>query len=72
MYSFWKGASGVEARCCRGLAKVRARALLTALLRQAMDLLIAAGVGRAVAVAADVFMMSERSLQGRNRPDPIP
>ena len=39
MYSVWKGASGLEAHCYRGLAKVRARVLLTALLRQAMGLL---------------------------------
>ena len=34
MYSVWKGASGLETHCCRGLAKVRARAL-----RPAMGLL---------------------------------
>ena len=39
MYSVWKGASALEGHCYRGLAKVRARVLLTAMMRQAMGLL---------------------------------
>ena len=39
MYSVWKGGSALERHCYRGLAKVRARVLLTAIMRQAMGLL---------------------------------
>ena len=39
MYSVWKGSSALERHCYRGLAKVRSRVLLTAIMRQAMGLL---------------------------------
>ena len=39
MYSVWKGASVLERLCCRGVAKVRARVLLTAIMLQAIGLL---------------------------------
>ena len=39
MYSVWKGTSFWERHCYCGLAKVRARVLLTAIMRQAMELL---------------------------------
>ena len=39
MYPVWKVSSGSERHCCRGLAKVRTRVLLTVLMRPAMGLL---------------------------------
>ena len=39
MYSVWKGTSVLERHCYRGLAKVLARVLLTAIMRQAIGLL---------------------------------